>query len=165
MVIRLCKVFRTCRIGDVQRKEDACFFFSQVQSFKGGSTNLLRSECIDTESKGDDGFKIVNLHAVFVRQADGTLHFVFSQNFAFEKSLYPGSDCRSNNSEQLAEFPLGHGGCPVSVGRAMLPCPSIVMTLRFMALSRYVVTLPNDAFSLFPNIVRSLSSFCVVIFA
>ena len=30
-----------------------------------GSANLFRSECVDAESKGDDGFKTVNLHAAF----------------------------------------------------------------------------------------------------
>ena len=54
---------------------------------------------------------------------------------------------------------------PMSVGMMMLPLPSVVMMLRFMAMLDYGVTLPNDAFSLLPNIVRSLSSFCVVIFA
>ena len=54
---------------------------------------------------------------------------------------------------------------PISVGKVMLPLPSVVMMLRFMAMLGYGVTLPNDAFSLLPNIVRSLSSFCVVIFA
>lgn len=53
----------------------------------------------------------------------------------------------------------------MSVGKVMLPLPSVVMMLRFMAMLGYGVTLPNDAFSLLPNIVRSLSSFCVVIFA
>ena len=109
MAIRLCKVFRICRISDVQRKEDACFFFSQVQSFKYGSANLFRSECVDAESKGDDGFKTVNLHAAFVRQFDGMLCLIFPQNTAFTKSLYPCSDCWGDNPEQLAEFPLGHG--------------------------------------------------------
>lgn len=109
MAIRLCKVFRICRISDVQRKEDACFFFSQVQSFKYGSANLFRSECVDAESKGDDGFKTVNLHAAFVRQFDGMLCLIFPQNTAFTKSLYPCSDCWGDNPEQLSEFPLGHG--------------------------------------------------------
>lgn len=109
MAIRLCKVFRICRIGNAQRKEDACFFFSQVQSFKYGSANLLRSECIDTESKGDDGFEIANLHAAFVRHADGTFYLMFPQNSAFAKSLYPCSYCRGDNPEQFTEFPLGHG--------------------------------------------------------
>ena len=53
----------------------------------------------------------------------------------------------------------------MSVGMMMLPLLFVVMMLRFMAMLGYGVTLPNDAFSLLPNIVRSLSSFCVVIFA
>ena len=62
-----CLIVRHFHTVYAQRKEDICFFFSQVQSFKDGSANLLRSECVDAESKGDDGFKIVNLHAVVVR--------------------------------------------------------------------------------------------------
>ncbi len=64
---------------------------------------------------------------------------------------------RSQSSHSLMAVAL------MSVGMMMLP--SVVMMLRFMAMLGYGVTLPNDAFSLLPNIVRSLSSFCVVIFA
>ena len=73
------------------------------------------------------------------------------------------TECRGGYSEQVAKFPFAHGGC-ANVGRMMM-LPSVVMMLRFMAMLGYGVTLPNDAFSLLPNIVRSLSSFCVVIFA
>ena len=61
------------------------FFFSQVQSFKYGSANLFRSECVDAESKGDDGFKTVNLHAAFVRQFDGMLCLIFPSKHRFYK--------------------------------------------------------------------------------
>lgn len=60
---------------------------------------------------------------------------------------------RSQSSHSLMAVAL------MSVGKVMLPLPSVVMMLG------YGVTLPNDTFSLLPNIVRSLSSFCVVIFA
>lgn len=53
----------------------------------------------------------------------------------------------------------------LSSGMTMLPLLSVEIMFRFMASLGYGVTLPNDAFSLLPNIVRSLSSFCVVIFA
>ena len=64
---------------------------------------------------------------------------------------------RSQSSHSLMAVAL------MSVGKVMLPLPSVVMMLRFLAMLGYGVTLPNDAFSLLPNVVRSLSSFCVVI--
>lgn len=61
----------------MERNKNAYLLFSQVQSFKDGSANLLRFECVDTESKGDYGFKIVNFYVEVVRQADGTLYLMF----------------------------------------------------------------------------------------
>ena len=62
-------------------------------------------ECVDAESKGDDGFKTVNLHAAFVRQFDGMLCLIFPQNTAFTKSLYPCSDCWGDNPRTTRRVP------------------------------------------------------------
>lgn len=155
MAIRLCKVFRICRISDVQRKEDACFFFSQVQSFKYGSANLFRSECVDAESKGDDGFKTVNLHAAFVRQFDGMLCLIFLKTPLLQRAFIPArivgaitpNNSQSSHSVMAMET--------VSVGRAMLPCPSIVMMLRFSFICILLYGLSNgtaNAFLHIPNL-------------
>lgn len=61
--IQLREVFGFGYTAGVQRKEDACFLFLQVQSFKNGITHLLRSVCADMKSEGDYRFKIVNFHA------------------------------------------------------------------------------------------------------
>ena len=74
-VIQLREVFGYA-VG-VQRKEDGLFFFSQVQSFKNGSANLLRSVCADMEREGDYRFKIVNLHATLVGYAYGAPYLIF----------------------------------------------------------------------------------------
>ena len=133
--------------------EKRCLFFlSQVQSFKYGSANLFRSECVDAESKGDDGFKTVNLHAAFVRQFDGMLCLIFPQNTAFTKSLYPCSDCWGDNPEQLAEFPLGHGNGDCIGRQGMLPCPSIVMMLRFSFICILLYGLSNGTANAFLHI-------------
>ena len=47
-------------------KKDACFLFSQVQSFKNGIAYPFRSECADMESKGYYRFKVVNLHTAII---------------------------------------------------------------------------------------------------
>mgnify|MGYP003247985126 CR=1 FL=1 len=137
--MQLREVFGFGYTVGIQREEDACFLFSQVQSFKNGITYLFRSECADMESEGDYRFKVVNLHTAIIG--------------------YPYTPNRSQSSHSLMAV------APISVGKVMLPLPSVVMMLRFMAMLGYGVTLPNDAFSLLPNIDRSLSSFCVVIFA
>lgn len=95
----------------VQRKEDACFLFSQVQSFKHGIAHLLRTVCADAERKGDYRFKAVNLYATLVGQTDGVLYIVLVQNSALAECFYPCFDGRGGYIEQLAEFPFAHGGC------------------------------------------------------
>ena len=109
-VIQLWEVFGCgCTIG-VQRKEDACFLFSQVQPFKNGIAHLFRPVCADTERKGDYRFKAVNLYTALVGQVDSVPYFVLVQNSALAECLYPRLDGRGGYSEQLAEFPLAHGG-------------------------------------------------------
>jgi hypothetical protein len=114
--IQLREVFGFGYAVGVQRKEDACFLFSQVQPFKNGIAHLLRPVCTKTERKGDYRFKAVNLHAAFVGQADGTLYLVLVQNSPLTESLYPYFDGRGGYSEQVAEFPFAHGGC-LYIGR------------------------------------------------
>ena len=108
--IQLREVFGFGYAVGVQRKEDACFLFSQVQSFKNGIAHLLRTVCADTERKGDYRFKAVNLYTALVGQADNVPYFVLVQNSALAECLYPRLDGRGGYSEQLAEFPLAHGG-------------------------------------------------------
>jgi hypothetical protein len=78
--IQLREVFGFGYAVGVQRKEDACFLFSQVQSFKNGIAHLLRTVCADTERKGDYRFKAVNLHAALVGQSDGMPYLTLIQN-------------------------------------------------------------------------------------
>ena len=108
----------------MERNKNDYLLFSQVQSFKDGSANLLRSECIDTESEGDDSFKIINLHIVFVRQSDGTFYVVFPQNSTLAKSLYTTRivGAITPNSSQSSHSVMAME--PVLVGR-------VVMMLRF----------------------------------
>lgn len=49
-----------------QRKEDACFLFSQVQPFKYGIAYLFRSVCTDEEIKSDNHFKVVTIYVNFI---------------------------------------------------------------------------------------------------
>ena len=65
-VIQLREVFGFGYIISIQRKEDTCFLFSQVQSFKNGIAYPFRSECADMESEGNYRFKVVNLHAAII---------------------------------------------------------------------------------------------------
>lgn len=60
--IQLREVFGFGYTVGIQREEDACFLFSQVQSFKNGIAYPFRSECADMESEGNYRFKVVNLH-------------------------------------------------------------------------------------------------------
>ena len=143
--IQLREVFGFGYTVGIQREEDACFLFSQVQSFKNGIAYPFRSECADMESEGNYRFKVVNL--------------LLQRAFSPVRNVGAVTPNRSQSSHSLMAVAL------MSVGKVMLPLPSVVMMLRFMAMLGYGVTLPNDAFSLLPNIVRSLSSFCVVIFA
>ena len=64
--IQLREVFGFGYTVGIQREEDACFLFSQVQSFKNGITYLFRSECADMESEGDYRFNVVNLHTAII---------------------------------------------------------------------------------------------------
>ena len=64
--IQLREVFGFGYAVGVQRKEDACFLFSQVQSFKNGIAYPFRSECADMESEGNYRFKVVNLHTAII---------------------------------------------------------------------------------------------------
>ena len=61
-------------------------------------------ECVDAESKGDDGFKTVNLHAAFVRQFDGMLCLIFLKTPLLQEPLSL-LGLMGRNPEQLAEFP------------------------------------------------------------
>ena len=64
--IQLREVFGFGYTVGIQREEDACFLFSQVQSFKNGIAYPFRSECADMESKGYYRFKVVNLHTAII---------------------------------------------------------------------------------------------------
>ena len=64
--IQLREVFGFGYTVGIQREEDACFLFSQVQSFKNGIAYPFRSECADMESKGNYRFKVVNLHTAII---------------------------------------------------------------------------------------------------
>ena len=64
--IQLREVFGFGYTIGIQREEDACFLFSQVQSFKNGIAYPFRSECADIESKGNYRFKVVNLHTAII---------------------------------------------------------------------------------------------------
>ena len=55
--IQLREVFGFGYAVGIQREEDACFLFSQVQSFKNGIAYPFRSECADMESEGNYRFK------------------------------------------------------------------------------------------------------------
>lgn len=163
--IQLREVFGFGYTVGIQREEDACFLFSQVQSFKNGIAYPFRSECADMESKGYYRFKVVNS----IQQLSDTRMLrlipyslkipVLQRAFSPARNVGAVTPNRSQSSHSLMAVAL------MLVGKVMLPLPSVVMMLRFMAMLGYGVTLPNDAFSLLPNIVRSLSSFCVVIFA
>ena len=163
--IQLREVFGFGYTVGIQREEDACFLFSQVQSFKNGITYLFRSECADMESEGDYRFKVVNLHTAIIGSRMLRLIPYSLKTPLLQRAFSPARNVgavtpnRSQSSHSLMAV------APISVGKVMLPLPSVVMMLRFMAMLGYGVTLPNDAFSLLPNIDRSLSSFCVVIFA
>ena len=85
--IQLREVFGFGYAVGVQRKEDACFLFSQVQSFKNGIAHLLRTVCADTERKGDYRFKAVNLHAALVGQSDGMPYLTLIQNAVLAECL------------------------------------------------------------------------------
>ena len=98
-VIHLREVFGFGYAFGVQRKEDACFLFSQVQSFKNGIAHLLRPVCTDTERKGNNRFKAVNLHAAPVGQADGVPYLVLVQNSASTECLYPSLNGRGGYIE------------------------------------------------------------------
>lgn len=163
--IQLREVFGFGYTVGIQREEDACFLFSQVQSFKNGIAYPFRSECADMESEGNYRFKVVNLHTAIIGYPYASPYPVFLKTPLLQRAFSPARNVgavtpnRSQSSHSLMAVAL------MSVGKVMLPLPSVVMMLRFMAMLGYGVTLPNDAFSLLPNIVRSLSSFCVVIFA
>ena len=64
--IQLREVFGFGYTVGIQREEDACFLFSQVQSFKNGIAYPFRSECADMESEGNYRFKVVNLHTAII---------------------------------------------------------------------------------------------------
>lgn len=140
--IQLREVFGFGYAVGVQRKEDACFLFSQVQPFKNGIAHLLRPVCTKTERKGDYRFKAVNLHAALVGQADGTL---FSYSFqtpllqrAFIPTLMVGAVTpnRSQSSHSLMAV-----AC-ISVGRATLPYSSMLMMFLFIYYA--IGVFPND---------------------
>ena len=95
----------------VQRKEDTCFLFSQVQPFKNGIAHLLRSVCADTERKSDYRFKVVNLYATLVGYSNDALYLVLIQNTVLAECLYSCPDSRGGYIEQLAKLPFTHGGC------------------------------------------------------
>ena len=49
----LCLIFRHFHTIHTQRKEDACFLFSQVQPFKQDFTHLFCTGTVNAESKRD----------------------------------------------------------------------------------------------------------------
>ena len=64
---------------------------------------------------------------------------------------------KSQSSHSLMEV-----AC-ISIGRTTFPYSSILM--MFLSISYAIWVFPNDWFNLSPNMVRSWSIFCVVIFA
>ncbi len=101
------------------RHEYLRFLFSPVYNpFQQHFADFRRPERFNTESEGGYRFEVVNLRAVFVRYADNALYVIYAQNSAFAESLYPCPNRRGDNPEQFA---------PISLGREILPCPSIVI--------------------------------------
>lgn len=128
----LRKIFGFGCIYTIQRKEDGLFFFSQVQSFKNGIAYPLRSECTDTESKGDYRFKVVNLHVASARYAYSAFYFSLKTPLlqsAFTSARKVGA-VTPNNSE------ISHSVMavvPISFSMTMLPLLSVEIMFRFMA--------------------------------
>lgn len=95
-----------------QRNENSRFLFSSVHyPIQQGLAYLFRSVCTDAESKGGYRFEVVNLNTAFIRYADSPSYPTLPQNSAFAECLYSCPKYRGGYPEQLAEFPLGHGGC------------------------------------------------------
>ena len=132
--IQLREVFGFGYAVGVQRKEDACFLFSQVQSFKNGIAHLLRTVCADTERKGDYRFKAVNLHAALVGQSDGMPYLTLIQNAVLAECLYAliVGAVTLNNSQ--SSHSLMAVAC-ISFGITTLPNSFIVM----MFLSSFII--------------------------
>lgn len=126
-VIQLREVFGFSYFVGVQRKEDACFLFSQVQPFKNDIAHLLRPVCADTERKGDYRFIILNLHTTPVGYSDGALYLILVQNSTFTECLYPCLYGRGGYIEQLANFHSLMAVACISVGRTTMPYSSMLM--------------------------------------
>ena len=64
--IQLREVFGFGYTVGIQREEDACFLFSQVQYFKNGIAYPFRSECADMEIEADSYLNLVHLHIAII---------------------------------------------------------------------------------------------------
>lgn len=89
---------------------------------------------MEAESEGDNHFKAVNIHAAFVRQADGVSYFAFTQNAALIDyftaarkvgAVIPNSS-QSSHSLMAVAF--------ISVGMLILPCSLILMIFFLFSL-------------------------------
>ena len=114
--MQLREVFGFGYTVGIQREEDACFLFSQVQSFKNGIAYPFRSECADMESEGNYRFKVVNLHTAIIGYPYASPYPIIPKTSALAKRLQSCTECRGGYSEQVAKFPFAHGGC-ANVGR------------------------------------------------
>lgn len=86
------------------------------------------------------------------------MHFQYS---AFIYCFDCSTDSRSNNPEQADKFLFAHPYNFIRYSYCAVFCDFDYIPFHCPAID----TLLNDWFSLLPNKVRSLSSFCVVIFA
>lgn len=159
----LCLIIRHIHIVNTRRKEEHCFIFSQVQPFKYGIAHLLRTEAVDAESKRDYHRKTEHIGIIPVLQPDISLYFVLFQYATFIHGTDSYTKWRDNYPEQFHKFWFTH--------------PYISDIFRHNDVAGFVhgydvsfythdIVIPlNVLLNLSPNIVRSLSSFCVVIFA
>lgn len=159
----LCLIIKHFCPVITQRKEDTCFLFSQVQPFKYGIAHLFRSETVNTESKRDYHRETEYISIIAVLQPDILLHLIFLQYVAFIYGSDGSTECRGDYPEQFHQFRLAH---PNAGG--ILRHDDIAGFIYYYDVSSHThdIVIPlNVLLSLSPNIVRSLSSFCVVIFA
>ncbi len=135
----LRKIFGLGCICTIQRKEDGLFFFSQVQSFKNGIAHPLRSECTDTESKGDYRFKVVNLHVAFARYAYSALYSHSLKTPLLQSAFTPARKVGvvTPNNSQISHSVMAV--VPISFSMTMLPLLSVEIMFRFMASLGYGV--------------------------
>ena len=106
LLVRFVPTVLTATSTSEWQCEQVCFFFSPVHNpFQQHITDFCCSECIDTESKGDNHIKVV---IAAVRQMQVAFCFVFFQNSAIVNSLYSCTDCWGDNPEQFHKFKFGH---------------------------------------------------------